>query len=330
MKRRDALKAMTGLAATSALGGLARASEQAPGDDISLPQLVSKIGPMMDSIPIEVRPLAGALALITGPGGNITALIGPDGIVMVDAFVPSKGAELAPIVRKLDPGPITLINTHWHFDHTGGNAALAGIGARIYAHESVRGRLGSEQYMADFELKIPPSPPAALPVIGLGESTTLYLNGEEIHLQHVAPAHTDGDLFIHYRKANVLQTGDLFSNGFFPNIDSSSGGWIGGMVAAADLILQIVDAKTKIVPGHGPLATKDDLKAARNMLAEAQDRVAPLVESGKTLQEAIAAKPLATLEPRWGQGLFKGSHFTRLVYSGLVKHRGEWSGRRDR
>ena len=324
------MKAMAGLVASSSLGGMARAARQSPGDDISLPELVSKIGPMMNSIPIEVKSLDGALSLITGPGGNITALTGPDGIVMVDSFVPDKGAELAPIVRKLGEGPITLINTHWHFDHTGGNAALAGIGARIYAHETVRGRLGTEQYMADFELKIPPSPPAALPVIGLGESTTMFLNGEEIHLQHVAPAHTDGDVFIHYRKANVLQTGDLFSNGFYPNIDSASGGWIGGMVAAADVILKIVDARTKIVPGHGPMATRDDLKAARDMLAEARERIQPLVESGRTLEEAIAAKPLAPLDARWGRGLFKGSHFTRLVYSGLVKHKGEFAKRRDR
>jgi cyclase len=321
MKRRDALKTMGALTATTALGGLARAAQQTSGEEISLPEMIRKIGPMMDSIPIVVSGLGAGLSLITGPGGNITALTGPDGIVMVDSFVPAKGAELAPIVRKLGPGPITLINTHWHFDHTGGNAALAGLGARIVAHETVRGRLGTEQYMADFQMKIPPSPAAFWPVVGLGDSATLFLNGEEIHLQHVAPAHTDGDIFIHYRRANVLQTGDLFSNGFFPAIDSSSGGWIGGMVAAADLILGIVDAKTKIIPGHGPMATRDDLKAARDMLAEARAKVEPLVEAGKTLDEAIAAKPLASLDARWGKGLFKGSHFTQLVYSGLAMHR---------
>jgi cyclase len=321
MQRRDALKAMAGLAATSVLGGLAKASQQPSGDDIPLPELVHKIGPMMDSIPIKVESLGTGLSLITGPGGNITALTGQDGIVIVDSFVPTKGAELAPIVRKLGFGPITLINTHWHFDHTGGNVALAGVGAKIVAHETVRTRLGSEQYIADFELKVPPSPAAALPVVTIGNEATIYLHGEEIHLQHVAPAHTDGDVFVHYRKANVLQTGDLFSNGFFPNIDSSSGGWIGGMIAAADLILGIVDAKTKIVPGHGPMATLDDLKAARSMLAEARDKVAPLIEAGKTVDEAVAAKPLASLDARWGKGLFKGSHFTRLVYSGLAKHR---------
>jgi cyclase len=309
MHRRDALKAMAGLAATSALGGLAR-GEQASGDDMPLPEMIRKLGPMMDTIPIEVSSLGTGLSLISGPGGNITALAGLNGIVMVDSFVPARGADLAATVRKLGSGPITLINTHWHFDHTGGNAALAGSGAKILAHESVRARLGSEQYIADFDMKVPPSPAVAL-----------FLNGEEIHLAHVAPAHTDGDVFIHYRKANVLQTGDLFTNGFYPNIDSSSGGWIGGMIAAADRILGIVDAKTKIVPGHGPLATRDDLKAARDMLAEVRDKIAPLVEAGKTVDEVIAARPIASLDARWGKGFFKGSHFTRLVYSGLAKHR---------
>ena len=170
-------------------------------------------------------------------------------------------------------------------------------------------------------MKVPPSPAAALPVVTLGDSATLFLNGEEIHLAHVAPAHTDGDVFIHYRKANILQTGDLFSNGFYPNIDSSSGGWIGGMIAAADRILGIVDAKTRIIPGHGPVATRDDLKAVRDMLAEARDKIEPLVEAGKTVDEVVAARPLASLDARWGKGFFKGSHFTRLVYSGLAKHR---------
>ena len=323
MQRRDALKAMAaGLATTSVLGGTARGSFQDPSKDISLPEMMRNIGPMMDSIPIEANSLGGGLSMISGPGGNVAALVGPDGVVVVDAFVPNRGADLASMVRKLAAGPITLINTHWHFDHTGGNAALAGIGARIVAHKAVRPRLSTDQYNADFQLKIPPSPAAAWPVVSLGDSTTMFLNGEEIELTHVAPAHTDGDLFLHFRKANVLHTGDLYSNGIFPNIDSSSEGWIGGMIAATDVLLGVVDAKTRIIPGHGPLATRDDLKATRSMYVEVRDKVQPLVESGKTVEEAVAARPLADLEARWGKGFFRGSHFTRIVYSGLAMHRG--------
>lgn len=320
MKRRDALKAMGTLAATSVLGGVANGS-QTPADDIPLPELVKMFGPMMDKIPIEVTELSKGLNLITGPGGNISALVGPDGIIMVDSFVPSRGADLAPVVRKLGDGPITLINTHWHFDHTGGNAALAGLGAKILAHETVRTRLNSEQYMADFQMKIPPSPAAALPVVTIGDSATFFLNGEEIHIEHVSPAHTDGDIFLHFRKANILQTGDLFTNGAYPNIDSSSGGWVRGMIAAADRILGIVDAKTKIIPGHGAVGTKDDLKAARNMLVEVLEKIEPLVKAGYTVDEAVAARPLAKLDAKWAKGAFKGSHFTRIVYSGLAMHR---------
>ena len=228
-------------------------SQQAPGDDIPLPELVRKLGPMMDTIPIEVSSLGdGPVADHRagrehhGPGRARRDRHGQ----LVRALPRGRAGRRSS--ASWAAGPITLINTHWHFDHTGGNAALAGVGAKIVAHETVRNRLGTEQYMADFQMKVPPSPAAAWPVVTIGDSATLFLNGEEIHLAHVAPAHTDGDVFIHYRKANILQTGDLFSNGFFPNIDSSSGGWIGGMIAAADRILGIVDAKTKIIPGHGP------------------------------------------------------------------------------
>jgi cyclase len=320
MKRRDALKTMAGLAATSVLGGVARAAQQAQDDDIPLPVAYRKIYPTFEKLPIEVSSLATGLSLIAGPGGNITGLVGPDGLLMVDAFLPSRSADLIRVVRKLGAGPITLINTHWHFDHSGGNAALAEAGAKIVAHENTRTRLSSEQYVVDLQMRFPPPPAAALPVVTLGDSATFFLNGEEIHVAHAPSAHTDGDLFIHYRKANVLQTGDLFFNGLYPNIDSSSGGWIGGMIAASDVLLEIADAKTKIIPGHGALGTRDDLKAFRSMLAEARDKIEPLVRAGKTVDEAVAARPLASLNARWGKGSFKGSHFTRLVYSGLAKH----------
>ena len=320
MKRRDAIKTMAGLAGSAAWAGPALARQGSAADE-TLPQLINRALPGMGTIPIQAAAIAPGLTLFSGPGGNVAALAGPGGIVMVDAFVPDRGADLGRLVRALAAGPITLINTHWHFDHAGGNVALAALGARIVAHENTRKRLGAEQYMADFELKVPASPPAALPTLTIGETSTIFAEGEEIRLVHVPPAHTDGDIFVHFLKANVLHTGDLFSNGFYPNIDSASGGWVGGMVAAADAILAVVDAKTRIIPGHGPIAGPAELKAFRDMLATAREKVEPLVLAGKTLDEAIAARPLASLDARWAGGLFKGSHFTRLVYSGLVKHR---------
>jgi glyoxylase-like metal-dependent hydrolase (beta-lactamase superfamily II) len=324
MKRRDALKAMAGLTATSVLGGVPRA-EQDQGDEMPLPVAYRKIYPRFEKLPIKVSRLATGLSLIAGPGGNVTALVGPDGLLLVDAFLPSRSADLIRVVREMGAGPITLINTHWHFDHTGGNAALAAAGAKIIAHENTRTRLRSEQYVVDLQMRFPPPPAAALPVMTLGDSATFFLNGEEIHATHAPSAHTDGDVFIHYRKANVLQAGDLFFNGAYPNIEGSSGGWIGGMIAASDALLEVADAGTRIIPGHGAPGTRDDLKAFRGMLAEARDRIEPLVRAGKTVDEAVAARPLASLDARWGKGSFKGSHFTRLVYNGLAKRCGKES-----
>ncbi|WP_435008454.1 MBL fold metallo-hydrolase [Tundrisphaera lichenicola] len=322
MNRRDTLKMMASLAASSAWASPAL-SQQVAGDEIPLPELMAKVLPAMNSIPIEVSSLGSRLYLVTGPGGNVAVSTGPDGAVVVDSFVPLGAVGLIAAIRKRSEGPLTLIDTHWHLDHAGGNGAFADAGAKIVAHENTRKRLGSEQYMADYKIRTDPAPEAALPVVTIGDEATLYLNGEEIRLIHVAPAHTDGDVFLHFRKANVLHAGDLFAKGAYPNIDSSSGGWIGGMVAAADRMLEVADASTRIIPGHGPMANPEDLRDFRDMLAQARAKVEPLFEAGKTVDEVAAARPLASLDARWGQGVFKGTHFARLVYSGLVMHRGK-------
>ncbi len=321
--RRDAMVMMVGgmLAATS--GRMARAADTNAAGDPTLPELMKSVMPMMGQTPVKAEPLAPGLRLVTGPGGNITVLDGPDGLILGDSFVPGHVAAIMAALGKPTGQPITLIDTHWHFDHAGGNAEFGKLGARIVAHSNARARLAAPQVMSDFGMNVPAEPAVALPVVTFDDKLTMHQNGQTIRLTAVPPAHTDGDVFIHYEQANVLQTGDLFSNGFYPNIDRNSGGWIGGMVAAADVLLGLVDAKTKIVPGHGPLATKADLKAARDMLAEVQALIEPLVKAGKTVDEAVAARPLARLDPIWGKGLFKGSHFTTLVYNGLVDHHKE-------
>jgi cyclase len=174
--------------------------------------------------------------------------------------------------------------------------------------------------MADFETKVPASPPTALPTLTFRDETVLHVNGEEIHLVHVPPAHTDGDVYIHFRNANILHAGDLFTNGGYPAIDNSSDGWIGGMILAADTMLGLVDARTRIIPGHGPMATRDDLRSFREMLVRVRAAIEPMVAAGKTLEEVIAARPTKSLDDRWAKGLFKGRYFAQLVYSGLKKH----------
>ena len=304
MKRRDMLVGMAGMAGGMMAAGWGRSGwgawRQSP-EELSLPELMRTMMPMIGQVPIKTQTLGPDLTMVTGPGGNITALDGPDGLILVDSFVSGHVAALLTALGKPAEGkPITLINTHWHFDHAGGNAELGKLGAKIMAHSTVRTRLGSNQEVADLELKFPPSPPVALPVLTIEEEATLYQNGETLHLTHVPPAHTDGDVFIHYANADVLHTGDLFSNGFYPNIDQSSRGWIGGMIAGVDTVLGLIGPKTRVVPGHGPLGSKVDLAAYRSMLAQARDAIEPLVEAGKTLAEAIASQPLARLDPEVG------------------------------
>lgn len=274
-----------------------------------------------DRAPIQLTKLANNLYELVGPGGNIAILRGEDGTLLVDSGVASRGRDVAKAVSEISNRPIkTVINTHWHADHTGGNEYLAKVGAQIMAQDNVRQRLSKGQFIEDLSVKVPAAPQTALPVSTLSDAGTLYTNGEEVDLFHVPPAHTDGDLVIYFRNANVLHAGDLFFNGVYPFIDSSSGGWIGGMITAADRILATVDAQTKIIPGHGPLATREDLRRFRTMLVTVRDRIAPLVKAGKTVKEVLAAQPTKDLDDQWGKGYFNGSQFTQFVYNGIVKH----------
>src|SRR5262249_19292988 len=189
-----------------------------------------------------------------------------------------------------------VLNTHWHGDHSGGNENLGGEGSLIVAHENVRRRMSSEQVNSFFQRTTPPSPEKALPVVTYTDSVTPHLNRYEIRCTHRPPAHTDGDSVVHLVKANVLHAGDLFFNGLYPFIDVESGGSFDGMVGAADRMLAMADDDTQIIPGHGPMGKKADLKAFRDMLAGVRDKMKPLVAAGKTLAEVQAAKPTAAYD----------------------------------
>jgi len=271
-----------------------------------------------DKVVIETQDLGGGVAMLTGQGGNLAVCHGPDGPVLVDDQFAPLADRIRAAVAKLDEKPVRfLINTHWHGDHTGGNEALGGAGAVIVAHDNVRVRLSTEQFMKAFGRKVDPSPPAALPVVTFAEGVTLHLNGEEIRVVHVDPAHTDGDSFVRFVQADVLHTGDLFFNGLYPFIDTSGGGGIDGMIAASARLLETAGESTKIVPGHGPLATRKDLVAFRDMLVGVRDAVAKLVEAGKSLEETVAAKPTAPWDPVWGKGFLHPDQFTAIVYDSL-------------
>jgi cyclase len=267
------------------------------------------------AVPIQTQKLADNLTLLSGPGGNVVVLNGTDGKFVVDTFVSPAWPKLKDSLEAIGNAPLKLvIDTHWHFDHADNNAPLHAAGATVLAHENTKKRMSEPHDLQPLGLHFPPSPTEALPQQTFATTHKLQANGETLLLEHVSPAHTDTDIFIRFQSANVIQTGDLFFNGIYPFIDGSTGGNVGGMIAAADKILPLANNYTKIVPGHGPLGSKADLVKFRDMLVTARDRVQKLKSSGKSAQEAVAEKPFADLEPVWGKGFFNGDVFVQILY----------------
>jgi cyclase len=269
--------------------------------------------------PIQVTKLRDTLFLLQGIGGNMVAQIGPDGKLLIDSSAATASSRLRDTLGKLDNHPLKLlINTHWHFDHTDGNAALHDdAGAFIIAQENTRQRLSTPQEVKFFHLQLPASPTSALPQQTFTEKQKLFFNNDELDLVHMPAAHTDSDIYIHFVNGNVIHAGDVFFNGFYPFIDGGTGGTIRGMIHGADTCLAIADDKTKIVPGHGPLGDKAALQTYRDMMAAVAERVAKLKASGQTLEQAIAAKPTANFDAAWGKGSLSPDAFVTLVYSTL-------------
>ncbi len=267
---------------------------------------------------LAVTEVAPGLHMLSGKGGNIGVLVGADGTFLIDDQFADATPAILDAVRKLGGDrPRFLLNTHYHFDHTGGNANLGGAGALILAHDNVRKWLASGYELKVFQRTQGPAPAAALPVITYDREMSLHLNGQEVRAIHLPGAHTDGDTVIRFLGSNAIHTGDIFFNGFFPFIDTAHGGSLAGMLAAVDRILAWVDADTRIIPGHGPLAGREDLLAYRGMLQLALDRLSMLKEQGMQVDQAIAAKPLGQLEPTWGGGLFTAEAWIRIVYDAL-------------
>jgi glyoxylase-like metal-dependent hydrolase (beta-lactamase superfamily II) len=268
--------------------------------------------------PIKVHNLRGNVSMLEGSGGNIAVLTGPDGKVLVDAGIAVSRSRIAEALASLSPDPIKhLINTHWHFDHAGGNEWLQGQGAAILAHENALKYLARAQRVEDWDFDFPPSPPAALPTDKLSTDRTVRLNGTTLRLRHYGPAHTDGDLSVAFEEADIIHTGDIFWSGGFPFIDYSTGGSIGGNIRAVEAILAAVADKTIIVPGHGPISNKSELTEYHAMLVGIHEKVAGLKKQGRTAAEAIAAKPTVPYDAKWGKFVIDAGFFTRLVYAGV-------------
>jgi cyclase len=268
--------------------------------------------------PIQTQPLTGNITLLSGPGGNVVVLNGMDGKLMGDTFVQPAWPHLKDALDAIGKAPVrTAIDTHWHFDHSDNNASLRAAGATLVAHENTKKRMSEMHTLAVLNLTFDPSPAAALPQQTFQQTHKIIMNGENVSLVHVPPAHTDSDIYIHFEKGNVLQTGDIFFNGIYPYIDTGTGGSVSGMIAGATKLLAVANDNTKIVPGHGALGNKADLTKYRDMLTTVRDRLQKLKSSGKSVDEAVAAKPLDDLDSAWGKGLFNSDTFIQIAYPAL-------------
>ncbi len=270
-----------------------------------------------DSQEVEIRKIevAPGVYMLQGRGGNIGVSVGEDGIFLVDdQFAPLTDKIVAAIREHSDRSIRFVINTHWHGDHTGGNENMGNAGATIVAHDNVRERMSVEQVMEVFERTIPPSPKGALPVITFAESVTFHLNAVELHAFHVEHAHTDGDAIIVFRSDNTVHMGYIYFNGRYPFIDIGSGGSVDGVIAAAGKVLEMVDAETKIIPGHGPLSNKAELEAYRDMLIGVRDRVQAEIDAGKSEDEVVTANPTEAFDAEWTGNK---ERFIRLMFKDL-------------
>jgi len=303
----------TGFAAVATMALLASAATA------QQPAAAPPAPPDFSKVEIKTTDLGDNVYMLEGQGGNVTVAIAGDGIIMVDSQFAPLHDKIKAAIAVVSNLPVKyLVDTHFHGDHTGGNEAFARDGATVVSEINVRTRLAAGTTNGLTGVKTPPLPDAALPAKTYTGAFKIRLSGRVADLRHIANAHTDGDTYVWFKTANVLATGDTFTNGRYPNIDFANGGNIKGMIAAADAYLKLVNDKSRIVPGHGPIADKAALVSYRAMLVAARDRMAKLVKDGKSEDDVIAAKPFADLDAKWAPTELAAGNFIRVVYHSLA------------
>ncbi len=293
------------------LGMLAESAQAAPELKMDLPNWANTA--------VEDRDLGHGVHMLESFGGNIGVLAGERGVLLVDAEWPQLNEKVRAAVARISGKPVRLVvNTHWHWDHVGGDAEFAKLGALIISSAQTRDYIlaaqrssppGSDQYPPD---------PAGVPTFAVDSGMQqLYLAGQTVQIIHAPPAHTDGDLIVRFVEADILQTGDTFFHGFYPDIDFEHGGSIDGMIAFYDTLYRMCGPQTKVIPGHGPVANREDIRTYQKMLRAVRNRVARAIAAGMSEQALIASHPLDDLDQVWGGNLVKQPYLLAIVYEDL-------------
>ena len=275
------------------------------------------LGQDFDAVEIRTTDLGGGIYMLQGAGGNLGLSVGADGVFLIDDDYAPLAEKIRNAIAAVSDQPVGfLINTHWHGDHAGGNEQFGGAGAIIIAHDNARARLQSGASGGPIGV-VPPAPHAALPIVTFADSITAHLNGHELNAVHAPAAHTDGDVVIYFKDVNVVHMGDVFFTRRYPFIDSGSGGSLAGFITAQEAVLARIDDATRIIPGHGPLASRADLERAVNVLKTVRDRVAALIVNGGSEEDAVAQVDLSDFNSDWEWQFLTGEVMTRQVYREL-------------
>ena len=271
-------------------------------------------------VEVKALKLTDSTYMLSGAGGNIGLSVGDDAVFVIDSDFAPLAPKIKAAIARISAKPVQFVlNTHFHFDHSGGNDALGKDGALIVAHDNVRQRMSSTQLISFIGATQAASAKVALPVVTVPGDVKFHINGDEVHAFHVPRAHTDGDLIVHFKKSDVVHMGDVYFNGMYPFIDSSSGGTADGVIAAVDRVLALIGDNTRVIPGHGPIATKANLTAYRTMLATVTQRIKEHRRNGKTDDDIRAAQPAAEFNAALGGGFISSERFVQMMLGAITR-----------